>query len=292
MLREALVDAALDKYRLPRWMKPYVLEYLKGNSTATAIKHATSFISVGRKKGVITKSEIILPNGVRFRSEQILHLTSLFFYGEDRMSKISRTWATTASDGNIAHSNYCSAIAEVETKRARALKNLVDGLGRRPVEPTPELVALFDYIEDLTVWSERLIAKKIILFNSFALPFGYVFYRVFYPVSPEFMRSFGTAFNRREPEELAGEEEATTIIQSNGIERERLMKITEDVLVLITRAIDAEMRNAKRAGIEREVLLLRNVAIACPLHRLMELGVDFDIEKEISLIKKGTATRC
>jgi hypothetical protein len=286
MLREALVDTVLEKYSLPRWLKPYVLEYLKGNSTAAAIKRAASFINVGRKKGIITKDEIILPNGTKFKSDQILHLVSLFLYGEYRMGRISRKWAATDTDGNISHSNYFMVVSNVEVKRARAIKSLVQGLGHEPVEPTKELVELFDYIESLRVWGERLLAKKIILFNSFALPFGYIFYRVFYPVSPEFMRSFGTVFSRRAPEEQAGEEEAAIIVQSGGIEKKRLMKITEDVLVLIIKALEAEMKNAKKAGIEREVVLLKDVAIACPLHRLKGIGVDFDVEEEISRIKK------
>ncbi len=286
MLRDALVDAALEKYGLPKWLKPYVLEYLKGNSTAAAIKRATSFISVGRKKGIVTKDEIVLPNGTKFNSDQILHLVSLFLYGEERMGKISKIWATTDSDGNVTHANHYSAVSIVETKRARAIKNLIQGLGHKPVDPTPELVELFDYIESLKIWGERLLAKKIIMYNSFALPFGYVFYKVFYPVSPEFMRSFGTVFSSKDHEEFAGEEEAAIIVQSGDIETDRLMKITEDLLVLIDNALDAEMKNAKKAGIEREVILLRDVAIAFPLHRLEDLGVDFNIEEEISKIKR------
>jgi len=286
MLREALVDKALEKYALPSWLKPYVLDYLKGNSTATAIKRATSFINVGRKKGTITKSEIVLPNGVKFGSDQILHLVSLFFYGEERMSKRSKKWRRTNGDGNRTHLNYVAEISNVEIKRARAIRSLIDGLGHKPIDPTPELMDLFNYVEGLNTWGERLLAKKIILYNSFALPFGYIFYKVFYPISPEFMRSFGTVFSSKAPEEFAGEEEASIIIQNNGIKRERLMEITEDVLVLIAKALRAELKNAKKAGIEREVILLGKVAIACPLHRLQRIGVDLNVEAEISRIRK------
>ncbi len=286
VIKEKLVDAALERYRLPIWLKPYALSYLKGANSLGAIKHAASFIDIGRRKGTITKTEVVLPNGTTFKREQVLHLASLFFYGEERMSEMSKMWASAVPGLTSGHKTHFISMAAIEAKRARAIKSLIQGLGNRPVAPTRELVELFDYVERLHSWEDIMITKKILLYNSFAMPFGYVFYRIFYPVSPEFMRSFGTAFNTKQPEEMAGEEEACRIIEQDEISRERLIYITENVLARIAKAVDAEMKNAKKAGIEREAVLLRDISIAYPLHRLEELGVNLDIEKEIATVKR------
>lgn len=285
MLKDKLVDSALEKYGLPRWMKPYIINYLKGNSVG-AVKRAVSFVNVGRKKGIITKNQIMLPNGTKFEKEQILRLVSLFFYGEERLGEISSNWAGAAADSNPAHTKHFETMAGIESKRARAIKSMVQVLASKPTEPTKEIVDLYDYIESLKSWNERLIAKNIILYNSFAMPLGYVFYKVFYPVSPEFMRSFGTAFSNRDEEEVMSAEEACNIVRNKTIENQRLMLITENILSRVARSVDAEMKDAKRAGVEREAILLKDVAVAFPLHKLKELGVNIDVDKEVVAIKR------
>lgn len=284
-MKLSLVDAALEKYGLPPWMKKYVYAYLKGN-TVQGIRRAASFINVGRKKGIVTKKEIVLPNGTTFKREQILHLVSLFFYGEERIGSISKAWAATGSDLDPQHRRHFEEMAAIESRRARAIKNLVEGLGHRVEKPTKELVEVFDYIQSLRDWDERIVTKKLLLSYSYAKPFGYVFYKIFYPVSPEFMRSFGTAFNSRQEEELIGEEDAEEVVRSGEMHKERLMELAENVLARVTRSVDAELPKARASKIEREVMLLRDISIAYPLHRLNELGADIDVDKEVAQIKR------
>ncbi|MFI5412279.1 MAG: hypothetical protein ACHQX1_00095 [Candidatus Micrarchaeales archaeon] len=286
MMKLTLVDSALEKYGIPKWMRVYIQGYVKSNSIIS-IKRATAFINVGRKKGAITKTEIILPNGTKFHKEDMLHLVSLFLYGEERISQISQNWAKSENETQPSHKRHFAEMSQIESHRARAIKNLLNGLGSKPGKPSEELVYVFDYIESLRYWEERMVAKKILLNYSFAKPFGYVFYKIFYPVSPEFMRSFGTAFNNKQPQEYYGEEEARRIIEDNGISQEKLIELTENVLTLTTRAINTEIPGAKRSSIEKEVVLLRDISIAYPLHKINELGVKIDVEEEVAKIKKN-----
>ncbi len=283
MLKGAMVELAIRKYKLPQWMKPYIMSYLRGNDMS-AIKFAASYINVGRKKGSIARNEIRLPNGKVFKKEHIAHILNLFYYGEVSVCETSKLWSET-HDRTPDHVRHFRTMCAVEEKRARTIRNLMLGLGYRIGKPTPELIAVFDYIKSLTDWDERLFAKKILLNYSYAKPFGYVFYKAFYPVQPEYMRTFGKAFTDHMEEETLSEKEAEDIIREKRIGYERLMEITEHLLMLILRSVNAELPTAKRAGIEREIVLLRDISLAYPLHRLEELGVDMDVQKEITYVK-------
>lgn len=285
MIKWALVDAAIKRYDLPVWVKPYIRDYLKGGDIAT-IKYAISFVKVGRKKGAVTGSEIILPNGKKFKKEHMAHLLSLFYYGEERISEVTKDWAASGSDKVSDHVDHFSAVSSIEAKRARAIKNLIEGLGLKVEKPTREIESVFDYVQGLRDWNERIIAKKLLLNYSYAKPFGGVFYKVFYPVSPEFMRSFGKAFISG-IDERAAEAEAEIAVAGRKVPEERVMEITRELLKRIYRSVNAEIPNARKAGIEREVMLLRDVSIACPLHKLDELGVKIDINKEINGIRRS-----
>lgn len=279
-----LVDATLRRYGLPSWMKEYVLEYLRGNDVSAA-KYAISFIKVGRRKGAVTKTEVVLPNGKKFRKEQIAHLLSLFYYGESRLSRISWNWSID-NDHDPEMLKHFSAMHLLEERRARAIKNLIESLGSKIEEPTDELKEVFDYLDALKEGRERLVAKKIFLNYAYAQPFGQVFYKAFYPVSPEYMRSFGKEFSTKSAEAIFGERTAENFIMHGEISKERLMELCTEILVRVARSIDAEMPRAKKAGIEKEATLLRNIAIAYPLYRLQELGVDIAVKTEISGIKR------
>ena len=286
MIKGMLVDAVLKKYGLPPWMKSYVREYIKG-ADAGAIKYAMGFIKVGRKKGAVQKETIKLPNGKAFRKEQMLHLLSLCYYYEDRVAEISRRWATAGTDHVPLHDHHFLMMADVEQKRARAIKNLINSMAAKASAPNQAHKALFDYIESLHGWNERIVAKRLILNYSFRRVFGLVFYRSFYPVSPEFMRSFGKVFHNPEDVEKFGEQEAERVVQEGLIGKEQLVILTENLLGLIARAIDSEANTAKAAGVEREVALLKDIALAYPLHRLNELGVDIDVKSKLSAIKRS-----
>ncbi len=281
MLKLNLVDGTLQRSGLPPWMKEYIQSYVKGANIDT-IKKATSFVSFGRKKGKVTKTEIILPNGTRFKKAEILHLIGLFYYGEDRISRITEKWA----EENDEHRAHFNEVTMLEAQKARAIKNLMEGLGSKIESTSKELIDVFDYLENLESWEERIVAKRIILNYAFAKPFGYVFYRIFYPVSPEFMRSFGATFNNKQPLDLNAEQSANKVIEEGKISDSNLLNLTRNILILTTKAINREMAGAKRAGIDREAKLLKDISIAYPLHRLHDLGVDIDIKKEIELIKK------
>ncbi len=285
MIKGAIVDAVLRKNGAPPWMKEYILDYLKGGD-AKMVKYAMSFLLFGRKKGAITKNEVVLPNGKRFSKVQIAHLLDLCYYGEERIGQISRAWATNRSDRIPLHEHHFLLMADIESKRARAIKNLIEGLGFKLGDATEELKDVFDYVEGLTDWNERIITKKLLLNYSYARPFGYVMYKAFYPVSQEYMRNFGKAFYKKEAVEEFGEREAELVVRGHLIGEEKLKAITQNLLRLIERSIDAEMAAAKKAGIERELLLLKNISIAYPLYRMKELGVEIDAKKEIATIKR------
>ncbi len=284
MLKGLLIDATLKRYGLPPWMKEYVQEYLKGSEVGAA-RYAISFISVGRKKGVVTKTEIVLPNGKRFRKDQIAHLLSLFYYGECRLSRISWSWSID-NGHDMEMARHFGAMHLVEVRRARAIKNLIEAFGYKVEDPSDELKDVFDYVEQLRTSQERVVAKKIFLNYAYAQPFGQVFYKAFYPVSPEYMRSFGKEFSIRSADAIYGERSAENIIVRGEIDTQKLLELATEILVRVARSIDAELPRARKAGIEREALLLRNIAVAYPFHRLKELGVDLDVKREIANVKR------
>ncbi|MCL5430014.1 MAG: hypothetical protein M1504_00885 [Candidatus Marsarchaeota archaeon] len=284
MIKRVVIETTLNKYGLPKWIAPYAEEYISGNTIA-AIKYAKSFVNFGRKKGMVTKDTITLPNGVTFKKEQVVHLLSLFYYGELRISGISLHWSNMFARDSM-QSEHFRTMSEMEAKRARAIKNVISGVGYKAEEPTKELVAVYDYVGSLTSWEEMLVTRKILLNYSYVMPFAQIFYRIFYPVSPEFMRSFGTTFKKKGERETRAEEEAEKIVREGKISRERLLQLTDDILGLVARSIDAEMPNAKRAGVIKEALLLRNISLAFPLHRLNDFGLEIDVDNEIKNLGK------
>jgi hypothetical protein len=73
----AVVDPLLKKYGIPVWVKPYLKEYVKSDPV-NAIKRATSFIDVKRKKGQVTNNSVVLPNNTAFKTESVVGIVSLF----------------------------------------------------------------------------------------------------------------------------------------------------------------------------------------------------------------------
>lgn len=281
-----MVDAVLKKYGLPPWTRDYIREYIKG-ADADAMKMAIGFLKVGRKKGMVRGNGVVLPNGKIFRKGQMLHLLNLCYYYEERIGEVSKKWATTETDHVPLHEHHLLLMSSIETQRARAIKNLISAMKAKPEPPNPEHIELFDYVESLEDWNERIVAKKLMLNYSFARVFGLVFYKSFYPVSPEFMRSFGKVFYNKDDVEIFGEREAEIVVQEARLSRERLSVLADDVLGLVARAIDSEMQTAKVAGVQKEMELLRNIALAYPLYRLRDLGVGIDVKNELTVVKRN-----
>jgi hypothetical protein len=291
-LIDKLVDPVLERYGIPEWIKPYVLRYVRSNP-ANTVKFAASFIDVKRKKGEVTSEYIRLPNGLKFKIDHVLRLLNLVFYGEESMARIAKAWSEGRSDPN-PNPDYTAHFREMsasDAKHARAIKNLIEGLGRKLDKPQEELVEVFDYVSKLESWPERVIATEIILRDSYAKSFGLIFYKVFYPVSPEFMRSFGKAFLDSGSGSEWGAAEARKIISGGLVPEDRIVELTREVLVKILNSIDANMRLAVISGIENEARLLSDIAIAYPFQNLSQLGVKIDIPGEIKRVKRAAAKR-
>ena len=284
MTLDGLIDPVLQKYSIPMWVKPYVYDYVR-KDPINAIKRATSFIDVKRKKGVVTNSYVQLPNSIMFKMSSIIHMLSLFLYGTERTAKIAKAWSAKPDMKYRNYVDYYAGMVEVEERHARATLNLIEGLGFKPREPTKEVVAVFDYLNGIMDWSKRIIATDLILRSSYGDAFGLVFYKVFYFVMPEFMRSFGKAFTETEEQNKWGIKEAERVIAEHKVDNNQLLEMSIELLCRIEKSINAEMPLADEAGIKKEAKLLKRISIAYPLHRLESLGAVSNVsktEKEIT----------
>ncbi|MGI0134406.1 MAG: hypothetical protein ACREBW_05560, partial [Candidatus Micrarchaeaceae archaeon] len=167
--------------------------------------------------------------------------------------------------------------------------NLIEGLGYKVGERPKELAQVFDYIKSLDTWPDRIIATNVILRDSYAKTFGFIFYKVFYPVAPEFMRSFGKAFTDANDEAMWGVQESKRLIGKGAVDERRLIELAHDITVRIAKSIDANIKLAKEAGIETEAKLLRDIAVAYPFQNLLEMGLDVDVEREVKSVDKEAA---
>lgn len=290
MPTDRIIDSSIKKYGLPDWVRPYVYRYAKANPVS-AVRFAISLVDVKRKKGEVTKSHVRLPNGKEFRLESILKVLNLFFYGEERMARIERAWANSPANHDAEYERKFMEMAEIDSKRTRAIKNLVEGIGRSVGSEPESLARSFEKISRIDSWHDRVIATGITLRYSYARTFGIVFYRVFYPVSPEFMRSFGKAFEDRSGSERWDTAEATRLIKENIVDREHVLELNREILSHILQSIDANAALARELGIGREVKLLGDISIAYPFEKLREIGMDIDVEDEVKLVKEMRARR-
>ncbi len=268
-----LVDKAMDKYQVPDWARPYVYKYVSRNRV-DLIKTAISFVGFGRKKGQITSDYAILPNGRKFRMKSIIKLLGIFFHGEQRLADLEMHWAKVHGIGNPEYENGYLELANLDYKGARAMNNLMGGLKYKIPEDNHTLDPLFDRMEKLESWEERILASGIILDYCYIKPFAGMFKRVFYPVVPEFMRSFGKAFTSKEAKERWDLLEARRLIATGRISKERAAELSKELLLLVSQSIDKNMPIAKELGILEEISLLKEISYAYPVHVLKELGVD------------------
>jgi hypothetical protein len=281
---DRLVDSAMSKYNVPEWVRPYAYKYVRNNPIGS-VKFAISLVDTKRKKGEVTKERVMLPNGKSFKVESILKVLSLFFYGEDVIAHIERGWADVSRVKNAEYERRFSEMSELDAKYARAIKNLAEGLGGRVGERQESLARTFDYIAAMEDWNERVFVTGLVLRYAYARTFGSVFYKVFYPVAPEFMRSFGKAFSSKNRGVNWDTEEAERLVRSGTIERGRVLELARETLARIMWSVDANMRLAKELSMEKEVALLSEVSVAYPFHRLEELGVELDVKDEIETVR-------
>lgn len=281
---ETLVSPIMKKYGVPKWVSPFIFSYIKGDPI-NAIKRGLSFIDVKRRKGEVTKKNVYLPNGYKFDTGSIGAVLNIFLYTENRISGMTDEWLSRpVGHDYLWYKNYFSALLQKDKKHAKAVKNLMDGLGVKPAEAKKELEALFDFIQSIDLWPERLVASEVILKRSYST-FGMVFYRVFYAASPEFMRSFVKVFRSDDESWEVGE--IDRIINEGVVGRERMLSLARELLKRFYLAINSYSSIAKKERIEREVKLIMEVAMAHPLQFLNEHGFEIDVEREVRDIEKS-----
>ena len=279
----SMLTPLLKKYNVPIWLEPYVSDYVSADPI-NAIKRATSFIDVKRKKGVVTNSYVKLPNNTTFQMDTVVRILSLFYYGEAECARIAREWVSKPDPTERECALQLAEMADMYEKRLRATKNLMDGMGYKPIEPTKEVNEVFEYLESLEKWPERMVSMNVLFRQAYGSTFGATFYKAFYAVMPEFMRSFGKVFDGTSDAAARGEAIATDMVRQNRIPNERLLEIAEELLSRIQRSLRAEMPLAEQAGIKHEAELLRRISLVYPLHTLSELGVPVDLDKEEKII--------
>ncbi len=276
---DSLVGSAMSKYGLPPWTRPFIYRYAR-RSPVRAFKFATSLVDIKRKKGRLGKDYIALPNGTKFRSESLARLLCLFYYGEEHMADVERSWASGKGEPNAIYSSRFGEMAESDTRKARAIRNLIEGFGHKLEEGTDTIDKVFDTIGMLNGWNERIVATGLLIRYSYSHTFGIVFYKAFYPVSPELMRSFGKAFD--DGGERWDSVEAMRIISSGELGKDELLGLARNVLACVAYSIESNMPLAKELGIEREVKLLMDISIAYPFEILKEHGMEIDVPQEVA----------
>ncbi|MGC8571794.1 MAG: hypothetical protein ACP5RI_00735 [Candidatus Micrarchaeia archaeon] len=274
---EKIIRSFINKYNLPEWLIPYIKDYLKKKNYN--IKYILTFINYGRKKGDVKAENITLPNGVVFKRKHMVHLLNLLYYSINSMSSVSKYWSEHSWD-NLELKERFISITDIENGRALIIKNLIEGLNYNIYKnpPSKELENTFNYIKNLNDWNERIVSKEIILNYSYAIPFGYVFYKIFYPIAPTYIRSFGKKFFDKESCELEDKKDAEMIISDNLISEGRLKQLLKDLIINTIKSINVEIDNAKEANIYDEIILLRNIAAVYPLYKIKEINKDIYIE--------------
>ena len=215
-----------------------------------------------------------------------MKILNLFYYGEENISHLEHSWAENSKDRNAEYESRFLELAEIDSKYTRAIKNLIEGLGQPVGEESSSIREVFDYISGIENWQDRIITTGLILRYSYAKTFGVMFYRVFYPVSPEFMRSFGKAFRNKSSDlERWDSEEAKRLIKNNLVDKAHVIELTREIVTRMLLPIEGNRKLAKELGLEEEVKLLSDISIAYPFQILSELGYDINIENEVKLVK-------
>lgn len=280
---DIMVDSALKKYDIPLWVRPYVYDYVKSDP-ANAVKKALSFVEIKRKKGMLTAKDVKLPNGITFDIKKVKMLLNTFFYAEEEVARMCTSWVERPAVYNAEYINHFTQTAESSTARARAIKSVIEGIAGNTKDTLKDIDSVFHYVATLTEWPERIVALDFILRYAYAKTLGLVFYKVFYPVAPEFMRNISKVFAKDEPCAIWGEKEATRMLEEGIVPKERVLAMCGEILSRVYASIESNLSIAKQSGVEREIGLLMDVSVAYPLERLAELGIISDARKEFKSI--------
>jgi hypothetical protein len=120
----------MDRYGVPEWARPYVYKYVSRNK-ADLIRTAISLIGFGRKKGQITR---------RLRDPAQRHEVQAGLDSKadrhllPRRAEAGRPRGLLGREATVGNPEYergTSALADIDYKGARAMKNLVEGLKTR-----------------------------------------------------------------------------------------------------------------------------------------------------------------
>ncbi len=276
-----MLDPLMDKYDIPEWARTYIYRYATAHPIKT-VSFAISLIDSGRRKGRVMNDRVIMPNGSSLDIRPISKLLNLFLYGEDRMARMEMKW-TEQQGGGRDYKEHFAEIAEMDMKRAKAIKNLMYGL-KQKVEPNQGSIAeVFDNVEGLSSWNDRVIATGIILRYSYAATFGMVFYRAFYSVAPEYMRSFGKAF--KEKRERWDTIEAFRILGSGEADHRHAVELARDLLSDVLNSVHSNMDIAEEMNLKSEMELISEISIAHPFKMLCDAGISLDIDGEVRRVK-------
>ncbi len=168
MVMQHGIKEVLKNYNLPMWISDYVDEYIK-EDPLNSMKRALSFINVKRKRGSVTSTYVILPNGTKFSMSDISKILSLFYYGEKQVELMAESWSSKPDPAHVKYVKHFLNVSKVEKRHLRAIKNLMDGLMRKPEESPQIIKDVFSYIMNLGTWEERFVALYIIMRYSFLI---------------------------------------------------------------------------------------------------------------------------
>ncbi|MEM0148127.1 MAG: hypothetical protein QXY10_00855 [Candidatus Micrarchaeaceae archaeon] len=276
-----IIEKAIDRYGLPKWLLAYVADYIKADPMPRA-KRLLSFAKTEREMGSIKQGYIMLPNGMYISMEFIGRVLSVFYYGEKKSSEIYAKWAERGRGiGNeIAYKQSFEQLSAMAERHGKAIKSIMDALKIKRQEEHEEL---FDFMYGIEEWSQRLIMSGIIIKDAYASTFGTAFYKAFYRVMPEFMRSFGKAFSS---DNIFGviESEAEEAIKK--LEEKETIEFAREALPIVRDSIATKLYLADKEGIGDEARLLGRVAIAAPLYHISKF-FSIDARKEEEMINAG-----
>jgi hypothetical protein len=276
----AFLDKVLEKQGIPKWAVGPIVEYLKSRKDKIGtIKSLLAIIS-SRKKPVLTKTTITLQNGMEFRINDILYVVSLFYFGEAMMHRILENWMQEKSKPAPEYALHFQQLLDITDKHKNAIKNLLDGMDYALIAPPQHIKSVFDAVEQVSDWNERIFVIGFLLRNTYDASFGAVFYKIFYRISPEYMKLVSAALEYKAEEAKWFEIMSISMISKNKISQTRVIGITHSIVSLINRSIKKEMGHARKMHISPEIDLLRRIAIAHVFSELSAIMPGIDSNKE------------
>ena len=276
----AFLDKVLEKQGIPTWAVGPIVEYLRSRKEKIGtIKSLLAIIS-SRKKPVLTKTTIKLQNGMEFKIKDILYVVSLFYFGEAMMHRILEKWMQEKSKPALEYTLHFQQLLDITDTHKNAIKNLLDGMDYNLVAPPQHIKAVFDAVEHVSNWDERIFVIGFLLRNTYDASFGAVFYKIFYKISPEYMKLVSAALDYKADEAKWFEAKSVSIISENKISPNKVIELTHSIVFLINKSIKKEMSRARKMHIYSEIDLLRRIAIAHVFTELSNFVPGIDANKE------------